>query len=210
MRRSIVLGASSLALVAAYPAMKRVTHWPQAFLGATLNWGALVGYAAVHGSLSLPTVLPLYAGSLCWTIVYDTLYAHQDADDDRTLGLKSSALLLGDRTKPVLAAFATAALGGWGAAGAFLAPTHSLHTPTHRRYARPLAHRALRPAATAGLAAGCAWPYFAALAGVGGHLAWQVGTADLSDRWNLTKRFTSNAKLGALTYAGVIGGMLAA
>lgn len=133
MLRSIVLGASSLALVAAYPAMKRVTYWPQAFLGATLNWGALVGYAAVTGSLSLPVVLPLYAGSMCWTIVYDTIYAHQDADDDRALGLKSSALLLGDSTKPVLTGFAAAALAGWGTAGAFQQQQYT-HAHTHTLY----------------------------------------------------------------------------
>lgn len=74
---SIALGASSVGLVAIYPLMKRYTNWPQLVLGATFNWGALLGWAAVHGSLSLPAVLPLYGAGVCWTMVYDTLYAHQ-------------------------------------------------------------------------------------------------------------------------------------
>ena len=115
---AIALGASSLALVAAYPLMKRVTYWPQAVLGLTFNWGALLGWAAVHGSCDWSVVLPLYGGGVCWTIVYDTWYAHQDKGDDAKLGLKSTALLFGERTKPVLAAFSAATLGALGLAGA--------------------------------------------------------------------------------------------
>jgi 4-hydroxybenzoate polyprenyltransferase len=74
---SIILGASSLGLVIIYPLMKRVTYWPQAVLGLTFNYGALLGWSAVHGSCAWPVVLPLYAGGVCWTLVYDTLYAHQ-------------------------------------------------------------------------------------------------------------------------------------
>uniref|UniRef100_M4BAB0 4-hydroxybenzoate polyprenyltransferase, mitochondrial n=1 Tax=Hyaloperonospora arabidopsidis (strain Emoy2) TaxID=559515 RepID=M4BAB0_HYAAE len=114
---SVVMGASSLALVAAYPAMKRWTYWPQAFLGLTFNYGALLGWAAVHGSCAWPVVLPLYAGGVAWTLVYDTLYAHQDKKDDIKIGVRSTALLFGDQTKPVLNAFSAAAIAGFGTAG---------------------------------------------------------------------------------------------
>ena len=91
---SKALGASSLALVAAYPAMKRLTNWPQAFLGLTFNWGALLGYAAVHGTLNPAVCAPLYASGVFWTLLYDTVYAHQDKDDDKKIGVKSTALHL--------------------------------------------------------------------------------------------------------------------
>ncbi|KAL4099400.1 hypothetical protein PRIC1_007206 [Phytophthora ramorum] len=114
---SVAMGASSLALVAAYPTMKRFTYWPQAFLGLTFNYGALLGWAAVHGSCEWPVVLPLYAGGVAWTLVYDTLYAHQDKKDDVKIGVRSTALLFGDNTKPILNVFSAAAIAGFGTAG---------------------------------------------------------------------------------------------
>jgi 4-hydroxybenzoate polyprenyltransferase len=91
---AIALGAGSLALVAAYPLMKRITWWPQAWLGLTFNWGALLGYAAATGALGLPPLL-LYASGLFWTLGYDTIYAIQDMEDDALAGVKSSARRLG-------------------------------------------------------------------------------------------------------------------
>jgi 4-hydroxybenzoate polyprenyltransferase len=91
---AVVLGAASLLLVFTYPLMKRITWWPQAFLGLTFNWGALLAWAAVRGTLDLPALL-LYAGGLFWTLGYDTIYAHQDKEDDVLIGVKSSALRLG-------------------------------------------------------------------------------------------------------------------
>ncbi|RLN65076.1 hypothetical protein BBJ29_008293 [Phytophthora kernoviae] len=114
---SVAMGASSLALVGAYPTMKRFTYWPQAFLGLTFNYGALLGWAAVHGSCEWPVVLPLYAGGVAWTLVYDTLYAHQDKKDDIKIGVRSTALLFGDKTKPILNMFSAAAIAGFGTAG---------------------------------------------------------------------------------------------
>lgn len=165
---SVVLGASSLALVATYPLMKRFTYWPQAFLGnwrpegwegcvggggwgyrqretdrveedgevshavttpqfpllpllpgkgLTFNWGALLGWSAVQGSCDWGVVVPLYAGSLCWTIVYDTIYAHQDKTDDVKIGVKSTALLFAGNTKPILGAFTGLMAGSWALAG---------------------------------------------------------------------------------------------
>ena len=101
---AVVLGASSLLLVAVYPFAKRVTYWPQAVLGLTFNWGALLGWAAVRGDLGWPAVV-LYAAGLLWTLGYDTIYAHQDKEDDILIGVKSTALKLGDATKPWLWAF---------------------------------------------------------------------------------------------------------
>lgn len=101
---AILLGAASLPLIALYPFMKRVTYWPQAFLGLTFNWGALLGWAAARGGLE-GAPLALYAASILWTLGYDTIYAHQDKEDDALIGVKSSALKLGPKTKPWLIAF---------------------------------------------------------------------------------------------------------
>ncbi len=108
-RTAIVVGAASLALVAAYPFMKRITYWPQAVLGLAFNWGALLGWTAATGSLGWPAVA-LYAAGIAWTLGYDTIYAHQDKDDDALIGIKSSALRLGRATRPWLFAFYGAAL----------------------------------------------------------------------------------------------------
>lgn len=92
-RFTVALGIASLLLVAVYPFMKRVTWWPQAWLGLTFNWGALMGFAAQTGHLDLPDLL-LYAGLFFWTLGYDTIYAHQDKEDDALIGVKSTARLL--------------------------------------------------------------------------------------------------------------------
>lgn len=116
-RAAILVGAASLGLVAIYPFMKRVTYWPQLFLGFAFNWGVLVGWAAVRGELSLAPLL-LYAGAICWTIGYDTIYAHQDKADDVKIGVKSTALAFGTRTRPLLVVFYGLFLIGLAAAGA--------------------------------------------------------------------------------------------
>ncbi len=113
---AIAAGIASLAVVAIYPFMKRFTYWPQIFLGLAFSWGALMGWAAAFGRLDLPAYL-LYAGSIAWVIHYDTIYAHQDREDDALLGLKSTALLFGENTKPALAVFSTAAVVLIGLAG---------------------------------------------------------------------------------------------
>ena len=108
-RFAIGVGIASLAVVAIYPLMKRVTYWPQIVLGLAFSWGALMGWAAAFGRLDLPAYL-LYAGSIAWVIHYDTIYAHQDSEDDALVGLKSTALLFGERTKPALVLFSTMAV----------------------------------------------------------------------------------------------------
>jgi 4-hydroxybenzoate polyprenyltransferase len=106
---AIWLGVASLILVAVYPFMKRITWWPQAFLGLTFNWGALMGWAAVRDELAWPAIL-LYAAGFFWTLSYDTIYAHQDKEDDTLIGVKSTALKLGKDTKPWLLGFDAAML----------------------------------------------------------------------------------------------------
>jgi 4-hydroxybenzoate polyprenyltransferase len=101
---AIGLGALSLILLVTYPFMKRVTWWPQFFLGLAFNWGALLGYAAVTGRLDWAPVV-LYAAGILWTLGYDTIYAHQDKDDDALIGVKSTARLFGDRSRIWIAVF---------------------------------------------------------------------------------------------------------
>ncbi len=101
---AVALGAGSLILVVLYPFMKRITYWPQLFLGFTFNWGALLGWAAVKGDLGAPAVA-LYAAGVFWTLGYDTIYAHQDKDDDSLIGIKSTALKFGAATRPWLVGF---------------------------------------------------------------------------------------------------------
>jgi 4-hydroxybenzoate polyprenyltransferase len=113
---TIALGIASLVIVAVYPFMKRITYWPQIVLGLAFSWGALIGWAASFGRLDLPALL-LYAGSISWVIGYDTIYAHQDREDDALIGIKSTALLFGPRTKPMLALFYGVAVVLLGAAG---------------------------------------------------------------------------------------------
>jgi len=114
---AVATGIASLAIVAIYPFMKRITYWPQIVLGFAFSWGALMGWAATFGRLD-SAALVLFAGSIAWVIGYDTIYAHQDREDDALVGIKSTALRFGDRTKPMLAVFYTAAVGLIGLAGA--------------------------------------------------------------------------------------------
>ncbi|WP_321342586.1 4-hydroxybenzoate octaprenyltransferase [Breoghania sp.] len=95
---TIILGFCSLVVVAAYPFMKRITYWPQSVLGLAFNWGALVGWSATQGTLGWPAIA-LYAGGILWTIGYDTIYAHQDKEDDALIGVKSTARLFGNWTE---------------------------------------------------------------------------------------------------------------
>src|SRR5262249_23708485 len=103
-RFAVLTGIASLVVVAVYPFMKRVTWWPQVFLGLAFSWGALMGFAVTFGRIDL-TALVLYAGSIAWVIGYDTIYAHQDAEDDALIGVKSTARLFGAHTHQALILF---------------------------------------------------------------------------------------------------------
>jgi 4-hydroxybenzoate polyprenyltransferase len=115
-RFTVLTGIASLLVVAIYPFMKRITYWPQIFLGLAFSWGALMGWPAAFGRLDWPALV-LYAGSICWVIGYDTIYAHQDREDDLLIGIKSTALLFGESTASMLACFYTCAVVLIGAAG---------------------------------------------------------------------------------------------
>jgi 4-hydroxybenzoate polyprenyltransferase len=113
-RFAVATGIASLVIVAIYPFMKRITWWPQIVLGLAFSWGALMGFAVMLGRIDA-TALLLYVGSIAWVIGYDTIYAHQDAEDDALIGIKSTALLFGARTRFALIAFyatAVALVGG--------------------------------------------------------------------------------------------------
>jgi 4-hydroxybenzoate polyprenyltransferase len=113
---TVALGACSMFPCIIYPLMKRITYWPQAFLGITLNWGVMIAWSAIHGSLDL-TGLTLYTSCVLWTMIYDTIYSHQDKADDIQVGVKSTALKFGNHTKHWLAGFTTGVAGGLVTAG---------------------------------------------------------------------------------------------
>jgi 4-hydroxybenzoate polyprenyltransferase len=115
-RLTLILAVSSLVLVVAYPFMKRITYWPQAWLGLTMTFGALLGFAAARGILA-PEAFALYAGAFFWTLGYDTIYAYADRIDDEAAGVKSLSLWLGDRAKPWFTAFYTIAVALFAVAG---------------------------------------------------------------------------------------------
>ena len=115
-RYTVITGICSLLVVAIYPFMKRITYWPQIVLGLAFSYGALMGWPAAFGRLDWPALV-LYAGSICWVIGYDTIYAHQDREDDLLIGIKSTALLFGEETRPMLAKFYAAAVVLIGSAG---------------------------------------------------------------------------------------------
>lgn len=114
---AVAVGALSLLLIFPYPFMKRITYWPQAWLGLTFNWGALLGWATASGSLALPAYV-LYAAGFFWTLGYDTIYAHQDKEDDALIGVKSTALRLGAATPGWLVLFYSLTMALIAAAGA--------------------------------------------------------------------------------------------
>src|SRR6266568_242020 len=118
-RFAIATGIASLVIVAIYPFMKRITWWPQIVLGLAFSWGALMGFAVTFGRIDV-SAIALYAGSIAWVIGYDTIYAHQDSEDDALIGIKSTARLFGERTHRALAVFYSLAvvllgLAGWSA-----------------------------------------------------------------------------------------------
>src|SRR3954465_898814 len=114
-RFAIATGIASLLIVVIYPFMKRITWWPQIVLGLAFSWGALMGFAVTFGRIDA-TALALYAGSIAWVIGYDTIYAHQDAEDDALIGIKSTARLFGARTHRALTVFYSLAVVLIGAA----------------------------------------------------------------------------------------------
>ncbi|CAG9532651.1 unnamed protein product [Cercopithifilaria johnstoni] len=212
---SVIVGASSLFLVVAYPLAKRYTYWPQLVLGLTsnwgvfiawchlcpntlltvmplytatvfytatydtiyrltFNWGALLGWAVIRDELCTVALL-LYMASVNWTLIYDTIYAHQDKTDDLIAGIKSTALLFGDKTKYLLAGFAALTILGIGTTGFMVQQT---------------------------------WPFYSALAATGVHLAWQIATVNINDPKDCWKKFKTNQWLGVILFTGIVAGNL--
>ncbi len=169
---AIILGLASLALVAVYPFAKRFTWWPQLFLGLAFNWGALLAYAAHAGGVGTPALL-LWAAGIAWTLFYDTIYAHQDREDDALIGVRSTARLFGAATVPWLRRFLVAAV--------VLATLACL---------------------AALLSADAGWPaVILALAGVwgfGAHLNWQLSQLDIDDPGLCLRLFRSNRDAGLI------------
>ena len=168
---AILLGILSLLPVAVYPFAKRFTWWPQIFLGLAFNWGALLAWTAHTGELQLPAVL-LYLAGMAWTLFYDTIYAHQDKEDDALIGVKSTALLFGDDATPAwLARFMVAAVALMGLAIVAAAPIGGI------------------PALALAIAGACA---------MGGHMLWQLRRLRLDDNDRLLALFRSNRNAGLL------------
>ncbi|MFO1209074.1 MAG: 4-hydroxybenzoate octaprenyltransferase [Amaricoccus sp.] len=173
-RTAILLGIGSLALVAIYPFAKRFTWWPQVFLGLAFNWGVLLAWAAHAGKLGFAPLV-LYAAGIAWTLFYDTIYAHQDREDDALIGVKSTARLFGEDTKPWLAGFLAAA-----SALASLAVLVAAADPAAR-------------------AAG-----FLGVLGFAIHLAWQLRRLDIDDPDGCLLLFRSNRDAGLVLTAGLL------
>lgn len=170
-RAAILLGVAALVPVAIYPFAKRFTWWPQAFLGIAFNWGILLGWAAHAGALA-PAPLVLYAAGIAWTLFYDTIYAHQDREDDALIGVRSTARLFGRATARWLFAFLCAAV-------ALMALAVILAFPATENAAR----------LGVGLI-GC-WAF-------GWHLAWQLRRLDIDDPQNCLLVFRSNREAGLI------------
>ncbi|MFT5744330.1 MAG: 4-hydroxybenzoate polyprenyltransferase [Paracoccaceae bacterium] len=167
---AIGLGVLALLPVAIYPFAKRFTWWPQVFLGIAFNWGALLAWTAHTGSLGWPAVM-LYFGGIAWTLFYDTIYAHQDVDDDALIGVKSTARLFGDNSQQWLRGFlmAAVALVGLAVIGAVID----------------------RSMLALVVALGGPWAF-------GWHMAWQLRQFDANDSASLLRLFRSNRDAGII------------
>lgn len=183
------LGVSSLILVAIYPFMKRITWWPQLFLGLAFSWGALMGWAVIWRELSIAPVL-LYFGSICWVIGYDTIYAHQDREDDALVGVKSTARLFGEKSKPVIATLYASALLMFAGAYWFTWPLFTASPET------------------AEFAFSKAWPAWLGLIIGGAHMAWQIFRLDIDDGAECLRLFKSNHAFGLILFLGLTAALL--
>ena len=169
---AILLGIGSLAFVAVYPFAKRFTWWPQVFLGLAFNWGALLVFTAHAGTLTFPAIL-LYCSGIAWTLFYDTIYAHQDREDDALIGVKSTARLFGDNTHSWLRRFLVATV-----------------TLMALAIIAALVNDQVTPLVLM-VALGAPWA-------MGWHMVWQLGRLDIQDPDNCMTLFRSNRNTGLL------------
>ncbi len=168
---AITLGIASLVLVAIYPFAKRVTWWPQAFLGLAFNWGALLAWAAHAGEISVGTIF-LYAGGIAWTLFYDTIYAHQDAEDDALIGVKSTARLFGTNSPAWLNLFLVTSVLCLMISVILTVPANGI---------------------TLWIALGGVWAF-------GWHMLWQLRRLDVSDPGSCLAVFRSNRDAGLILW----------
>ncbi|MCG6902191.1 MAG: 4-hydroxybenzoate octaprenyltransferase [Rhodobacter sp.] len=181
-RTAILLGVGSLALVAVYPFAKRFTWWPQVFLGLAFNWGALLAWAAQTGRLDWPPVM-LYLAGIAWTLFYDTIYAHQDKEDDALIGVKSTARLFAADTPRFLLIFMVlAVLLLTGAIIAALAPAANMLALV--------------------IALGGPWAF-------GWHLTWQMRQLDIDDPAICLRLFRANRDAGLIIVLFLAAGLFA-
>lgn len=173
------LGVASLIFVAIYPFMKRITWWPQLFLGLAFSWGALVGWAVIWQSLSPAPVL-LYAGSILWVIGYDTIYAHQDREDDALVGVKSTARLFGEKSRLAISGLYLGTMVLFAAAYSIAAPITELWTLP-------------------------AW--FALFLGAA-HMFRQMLKLDIDDGLQCLNLFKSNSHFGMILFSGLVISLL--
>ena len=166
---TIIVGIASIGFVAIYPFAKRFTWWPQIFLGIAFNWGALLGWVAHPGRLEWPAII-LYLSGIAWTLFYDTIYAHQDVDDDALIGVKSTARLFGNNSPRWLLLFLGLAVGLMSLAIWTAAPNKSL-----------------------GL-----WVALLGPLGLGLHMTWQLGRLNINQSSILLKLFRTNRECGLL------------
>lgn len=192
-------GIPSLGLLTIYPTMKRFFIYPQLFLGITMNWGCFLGYVAVRGTIDPMIVLPLYGSGIGWTLVYDTIYGHQDKHDDQKLGLQSTALSFGKSTiqqKRILYGLALATYVQW------------LFVGYHADILLPMkwfvnnSNTAVDFNTMMSLL-----PYY----GIGTtvaytHLLWQIATVDLNNPTSCMERFQSNTTVGGIIFASIAAG----
>ncbi len=168
---AILLGILALLPVAIYPFAKRFTWWPQVFLGLAFNWGALLAWTAHTGSLDAPAVV-LYLAGIAWTLFYDTIYAHQDTEDDALIGIKSTARLFGENTAPWLRRFLMATVGLMGIAVIF---------------------SGLENASVLAMVIALGGPW-----AMGWHMAWQLRGLDINDSAKLLQLFRANRDTGMI------------
>ncbi|WP_189369710.1 4-hydroxybenzoate octaprenyltransferase [Tateyamaria omphalii] len=168
---AILLGVLALLPVAVYPFAKRFTWWPQVFLGLAFNWGALLAWTAHTGQLEAPAVV-LYLAGIAWTLFYDTIYAHQDTEDDALIGVKSTARLFGENTAPWLRRFLMATVGLMGIAVIFAA---------------------VDAANVLAMVLALTGPW-----AMGWHMAWQLRGLDIEDPKKCLQLFRANRDTGAI------------
>ncbi|MBB93681.1 MAG: 4-hydroxybenzoate octaprenyltransferase [Rhodobacteraceae bacterium] len=179
---AVSLGVASLLLVTIYPFAKRFTWWPQVFLGLAFNWGAILAWAAHTGTLNWPPVI-LYVAGIAWTLFYDTIYAHQDTEDDELIGVKSTARLFGQDTARYLKYFLVACVGLMGVA----------------------IIEALKPTASIlALVIALAGPW-----AMGWHMAWQLRGFDTEDNAKLLQLFRANRDTGLIPLIFFIAALFA-